>query len=235
MRPKSFFAFLALLTSFGSFAQSPVLLTADRSDSLLRAQPDIQLLDVRTAGEYANGHLTNSRNLDIRDSTFAQKIKELDPNKPVVVYCLSGGRSAKASSLLASQGFKQVYDMQGGFVQWTAGKRPIEGGKALPKGALSMDEFKKLTKSNKPVLVDFYAKWCAPCQQMLPMIDRLKKEMADKVTILTIDYDQNRALAQQLGVDEIPTFLLYKNEKIQWRGLGTVQEETFKEKILSQQ
>ncbi|WP_234736440.1 thioredoxin domain-containing protein [Tellurirhabdus bombi] len=235
MRYKSVFTFLALLTSISGFAQKPVLLTADRSDSLLRAQPNIQVLDVRTAGEYANGHLTNSRNLDIRDSTFAQKLKELDPNKPVLVYCLSGGRSAKASTILANQGFKQVYDMQGGFVQWTAGKRAIEGGKTNPKGALSMEEFKKLTKSTKPVLVDFYAKWCAPCQQMLPMIDRLKKELADKVTIVTIDYDQNRSLAQQLGVDEIPTFLLYKDEKIQWRGLGTVQEETFKEKIRSHQ
>jgi len=227
------FAWTFFLTAFlGTvYAQTPVLLTAERADSLLRAMPDIQLLDVRTASEYGNGHLKNARNFDVRDSTFAQRLNQLDPNKPVLVYCLSGGRSAKASSLMASRGFRQVYDMKGGYAKWTAAGKPVTGAKPAAKGALTMAEFTKLTAGSKPVLVDFFAKWCAPCQEMLPMINRMKTELASQVTILTLDYDQNKELAKQLGVDEIPTFLLYKDQQLKWRGLGTVQEAQFREKI----
>ena len=228
---KSIFTFLFLGLTAACFAQSPVLLTTDRADSLLKAMPGIQLLDVRTAGEYANGHLSHSTNIDVRDEAVVNKVKQLDPNKPVLVYCLAGSRSAKAAGMMASAGFKSVYDMQGGFAKWTAASKPIEGGKEAPSGAMTQEAFQKLTASAKPVLIDFYAPWCAPCQKMLPTVNKLKAELSDKVTIVTIDYDKNRQLAQQLGVDEIPTFLMYKESKIKWRGIGYMDEAMFRKTI----
>lgn len=228
---KSIVSILCLCIAFSCQSQSTVLLTADRADSLLKAMPTIQVLDVRTPGEYANGHLNRATNIDVRDEAFLQKVKQLDPNKPVLVYCLAGSRSAKAAGLMASAGFKNVYDMQGGFAKWTGANKPIEGGNETPKGALTQDEFQKLISSSKPVLVDFFAPWCAPCQKMLPTVNKLKAELAGKVTIVTIDYDKNRQLAQQLGVDEIPTFLIFKDSKPKWRGIGYMDEAMFRKTI----
>lgn len=230
MKFKSLLSTFLLLFGLFAQAQTPVLLSADRADSLLKATPNLQVLDVRTAEEFAGGHLQQARNLDVRDSAFVRNLRRLDPSRPVLVYCLVGGRSAKAAALLAQNGFT-VYDMQGGFTKWNAAGKPIEGGSPAIKGAMTMTELKAATASRKPVLIDFYAKWCGPCQQMLPMINRLKTELKDQVSILTIDYDQNRELARQLGVDEIPTFLLYKNGDVKWRGLGTIQEDMFRAKI----
>lgn len=220
-----FFCVLVLGCSVSAMAQTPVLLTADRADSLVKGTPALQVLDVRTPGEYANGHLYAARNNNVRDSSFVPQLAQLDPARPVLVYCLSGGRSAKAAAMLTKAGFKHVYDLQGGFAKWTAAGKPIEAPANEPKGAITMDEFKRLTTTAKPVLVDFFAPWCAPCMKMLPTIKKLKATMADQVTVLTIDYDQNRQLAQQLGIDEIPTLLLVKDGKTRWRGIGFMEEK----------
>ncbi|GAA4457594.1 thioredoxin domain-containing protein [Nibrella saemangeumensis] len=219
------------LLSWAVFAQQPVLVSPQTADSLLRNVPAIQLLDVRTAGEFASGHLRNARNLDVRDPEFEKKLAQLDPKRPLVVYCLVGGRSAKAAETLAKAGFTLVYDMQGGFAKWSGSGMPIEEGATPPKGGMTLDEFTRLTAAGKPVLVDFYAKWCAPCQKMLPTVKKLEKEMASQVRIITLDYDQNRQLAQQLGIDSIPAFLMYKDGKVHWKTMGMVEEKEFRTQI----
>ncbi|GAA4401765.1 thioredoxin domain-containing protein [Nibrella viscosa] len=224
-------AVLGSLLSLSCFAQQAVLVTPQTADSLLRHVPAIQLLDVRTAGEFANGHLRNARNLDVRDPDFEKKLAQLDPKRPLVVYCLAGSRSAKAADMLAKAGFTQVYDMQGGFAKWSGSGLLVEEGATPPKGGMSLEEFTRLTASGKPVLIDFYAKWCAPCQKMLPTVKKLEKELASQVRIITLDYDQNRQLAVQLGIDSIPAFLMYKDGQVRWKALGLVEETEFREQI----
>lgn len=224
-------AVISSLLSLNCYAQQSTLVTPQTADSLLRNVPAIQLLDVRTPGEFASGHLRNARNLDIRDPEFEKKIAQLDPKRPLVVYCLAGSRSAKAAEILSKAGFKQIYDVQGGFVKWSGTGLPVEEGATPPKGGMSMEEFTRLTAAGKPVLIDFYAKWCAPCQKMLPTVKRLEKELASQVQIITLDYDQNRQLAQQLGIDSIPAFLMYKDGQVQWKALGMVEEKEFRQQI----
>ena len=77
------------------------------------------LLDVRTPQEVAAGALPECLNLDIYDDSFKQKVQELDRDKPVYIYCKSGGRSAQAASYLQGLGFKEVYDMAGGYDLWS--------------------------------------------------------------------------------------------------------------------
>ncbi len=218
---------LALLCQTAS-AQIP--LAVEAFNQKLTATPQGQLLDVRTSDEYAQGHLSNSQNLDVKDPVFVQKLATLDKDKPVFVYCLSGGRSAKAAKLMVENGFKEVYEMQGGFLKWSSAKMPFEkdeNAAAAPTG-MSEEEFQKLIASDQPVLIDFFAKWCAPCQQMLPTIHKLTEEYKGRAIIETIDYDKNKALAQRLKVDEIPVFLLYKNGKLLWRGMGLMPEKEFR-------
>lgn len=76
------------------------------------------ILDVRTPEEYAEGHLKNSTNIDVNSSDFEQQISKLDVNKTYLVYCRSGKRSANASGLMTSKGFKNVVNLKGGIMAW---------------------------------------------------------------------------------------------------------------------
>ncbi|MFC5684082.1 rhodanese-like domain-containing protein [Flavobacterium sp. MAHUQ-51] len=79
-----------------------------------------QLLDVRTPTEYTEGHIDNALNIDWQGSHFEHEVQKLDKNKAVYVYCRSGKRSLKASEKLAELGFKKIYNLDGGFLQWTS-------------------------------------------------------------------------------------------------------------------
>ena len=81
---------------------------------------DVQFVDVRTEKEYHAGHIDDAININVlNETTFKEKIKELDKSKPVYIYCLSGGRSNKASKIMEALGFSQVYDFSGGWSTWS--------------------------------------------------------------------------------------------------------------------
>ena len=85
-----------------------------------------QLLDVRTKEEWADGHLKGAKWVPLAEEGFVEKAKAvLDPKKPVVVYCRSGGRSAKATKQLRDAGFTTVHDMAGGIVAWEKEGKPV--------------------------------------------------------------------------------------------------------------
>ena len=81
-------------------------------------QNDIVLIDVRTPGEFEQGHLENSVNINIADKSFKEEVGKLDKSQPVYVYCKVGGRSAKAANILREMGFEEVYDLEGGIRNW---------------------------------------------------------------------------------------------------------------------
>ena len=84
---------------------------------------DVQLVDVRTPEEFAEGHIPNAINININGNDFESETSKLDKEKPVMVYCKMGGRSAKAASNLKEQGFKDISDLDGGITSWKeAGK-----------------------------------------------------------------------------------------------------------------
>ena len=79
---------------------------------------DVQLIDVRTPEEYETGFIADAQNIDFYSSTFAEDISKLDKSKPVLLYCKSGGRSAKCAKKLLSAGFVKIYDLEGGISKW---------------------------------------------------------------------------------------------------------------------
>jgi rhodanese-related sulfurtransferase len=91
------------------------------------AQPQIQLLDVRTPAEYKEGHLRNAilANWNEREE-FKKQISLLDKNKPVYAYCRSGARSSAAAAQLKKEGFKEVYNLEGGIIAWKGANKPVE-------------------------------------------------------------------------------------------------------------
>ena len=80
--------------------------------------------------------------------------------------------------------------------------------------------FQELINSEKPILVDFYATWCGPCKAMKPILKEVAKTVGDTARIVQIDVDKNRALAQKLGIQSMPTFILYQNGTVKWRKSG---------------
>ncbi|HLP27160.1 MAG TPA: rhodanese-like domain-containing protein [Candidatus Didemnitutus sp.] len=84
----------------------------------------VVVLDVRTPDEYRAGHLKDAKLANVNDASFDANIAKLDKNKPVVVYCAVGGRSARASDIMVKKGFKNVYNVSGGYNAWSGAGLP---------------------------------------------------------------------------------------------------------------
>ena len=93
------------------------VISPEEMQTLLELE-DVQIVDVRTPEEYKDGYIDNSQNIDFKSPTFEEDITKLDKTKPVVLYCKSGGRSAKCSKKLKDAGFVKIYDLDGGITQW---------------------------------------------------------------------------------------------------------------------
>lgn len=112
------FALFALAYSCKEEPQSEIkMVSPEEMQSLLELE-DIQLVDVRTPAEHKSGYIEHAQNIDLTSPTFDEDIVKLDKTKPVVVYCKSGGRSAKCSKKLKEAGFVKIYDLEGGLEKW---------------------------------------------------------------------------------------------------------------------
>ncbi len=80
---------------------------------------DVQLIDVRTEGEFNDGSIQKAQNICVTTNGFKEKVKNLDKERPVYLYCKSGKRSANAAEILKEMGFKEIYDMTGGYDEWS--------------------------------------------------------------------------------------------------------------------
>ena len=90
---------------------------------------------------------------------------------------------------------------------------------------------KEVLKSAKPVIVDVYASWCGPCQQMMPIIEELEKELADTHAFAKLNVDEARDLSIKYGVISVPTFLFIKDGEVKGKETGYMSKEVLKEKI----
>lgn len=190
--------------------------------------PKAQILDVRTPEEYASEHIDNAINVNWLGDNFESDAEKFDKSEPVFVYCKSGGRSAKASAKLAELGFKNIYNLDGGMMKWNATGLSKPSDKII---GMCSQEYAELLNSDKKVLIDFNAKWCAPCKKMAPYLDKMQKEMADKLTIIRLDADENKTLISEMKIDELPTLILYQNKEIIWKNSGYISEEDLKKQL----
>jgi rhodanese-related sulfurtransferase len=122
-----FFLFITLCCACTSSSAQSDKLSIEAAEKMIRENPGIQILDVRTPAEFAAGHLEGAVNYNINAPEFADNLAKLDKEKDVVVYCAAGGRSAKASGQMNTLGFKKVHDMSGGMNAWrAAGKKTVQ-------------------------------------------------------------------------------------------------------------
>lgn len=198
----------------------------------LSENSEVQLIDVRTPDEFNSGHIANALNINIYDSNFDEQISKLDKDKPVMVYCRSGGRSATAADKFKEKGFKNISDLEGGITAWMANDLDVVTNQPKSEGAkgMSIQKYNEITSNpNKLVLVDFNAEWCGPCKKLSPILDKLAKEYNTKFELIKIDVDLNPEVASNLKVQGLPTLKLYKNGKEVWEYLGLTDEQSIKE------
>ena len=119
---------LLVLFSCTIDAQSPTRLDVHQTEALLRSDPTVQLLDVRTPAEWQQtGTVEGARRINFNSPDFQAQVASLDKEKPVVVYCAAGGRSPRAAAVLVEMGFKKVFDFAGGMNEWkAAGKKKVQ-------------------------------------------------------------------------------------------------------------
>jgi thioredoxin len=194
----------------------------------LKTTESPQLVDVRTPEEYSVGHIENATNSNWFDENFAASISKYDKAKPVFVYCKVGGRSAKAADKLAELGFTEIYNLDGGYMKWNAANESKPSGKII---GMCDQEYGELVKSGERVMVDFNAKWCAPCQKMKPYILKLQSELKDQIKIVQLDADENKTIVDQMKLDSLPTIIVYEKGKEVWRNVGFISEEDLKKHL----
>jgi thioredoxin len=197
----------------------------------LISKPGGILLDVRTQMEFKNGHIQNSGQLNFYAFDFKNKLLMLPKNEPIYLYCNTGYRSEKAARFLMENGYKEVYNLQFGIMDWELENLPVlkdPDAKPDTENKIELEEFDKILLSEKPVFIDFYAPWCGPCRTMMPMIDSLKVAYHPQIDIVKINVDASKKLVKELGIKGVPYLAFYKNGKLIYskNGMATRNELT---------
>lgn len=230
-------AILLIVFSFSAHAQeTPSFIknvNATTFKDLVDAGKGI-ILDVRTPEEIAQGYINNSSSINFYDENFVEKINLIPKNKEIYVYCKAGGRSSQAAEILKQNGFKSIYNLEGGFTQWENNNFPIVKSKLEKDNKIqqiSLKDFNNLLTTNKLILIDFHTVWCAPCRKMAPVVDKIETDYKDKAVVMRIDVDKSKEVGKAYNVVGVPVFVLYKDGKEVWKHNGIISEEEIKKQI----
>jgi len=230
--------FVSIVSCKGQSSKNILNIDPKAFSEKIAATPNSQLIDVRTPEEFKAGHIDNAINIDWLGDNFEVNAQKLDKTKPVFVYCKTNNRSQEAAKKLEKLGFKTIYNMQGGLLKWDAEgfstRAEGEQGEAKPADRIigvCPQEYAELLNTDKKVLIDFNAKWCAPCKKMAPYLDKMQKEMADQLVIIRLDADENPTLIKEMKILELPTLILYENKVEKWKNSGFISEEDLKKQL----
>lgn len=216
--------FIISIVACNNDASTQSISTAVFEQELKNAET--QLLDVRSIDEYNAGHLENALQADwSNEAEFTKRTKALDKQKTVLVYCLSGVRSNSAMQWLYNNGFKKVYNLQGGINKWKQANMPLIKGAEVAQ--INVEVFKASLSKYDEVFVDFGAPWCPPCKKMQPTIDSLKQQH----TLIQINVSEQEALSKAFAIEEMPTLIYFKKGVEVFRKQGIIDLKTILQNI----
>ena len=239
---KKFIVFLtagiALLFNACTGQSQPTITNVDAAEfkRLAEAGNGI-ILDVRAPEEIAGGYIANTSTINLYDEGFVDKINLIPKEKEIYVYCQAGGRSAEAAEILTKNGFDKVFNLENGLDGWVENGFPVskaEVGKDEKIQQISLEDFRALLKTEKPVLIDFHTVWCAPCRKMAPVIDKIEEDFKEKAVVMRIDVDKSSDVGKAYDIKGVPVFILYKDGVEKWKHNGIVAEQELIRQINNQ-
>jgi len=188
------------------------------------------IIDVRTSEEFQSGHLKEATNIDYYSDDFSKKINLVQRDKPIYLYCRSGGRSSSAAKKMLKLGFKEIYNLRDGISSWISEELIIvkSESKLLNKKnvtiltKLDIDNF---LKNNQFSLLYIGTQWCVPCQKLKPIINGIQSDFND-INILNIDADINKNEIIDFNVTSVPVIILFKNNIEIFRNIGFISKES---------
>lgn len=182
---------------------------------LLEDNPGV-LLDIRTPEEVSKGFLKNASFINFYDENFLQKASWVKKNQPIYVYCHAGGRSSKAAEMLIELGFREVYNLVGGYSKWVEDGYLVEKGLKNIKGPnskfFSKQEIDVILQTKQSVVLVFKTPWCLPCKKLDAVLDSFSKNRPTW-EVVKINMDTNKDLAEYYEVKSVPTLLFFKESK----------------------
>lgn len=113
-----FFSNTVLAQGIEQSAQTIKRVTKTEFKDYLDKHDKVQLIDVRTPGEFGGGTIDGAKNIDFNNPNFKSEIAKLDKDVPTLIFCRSGGRSAKALQIFKAEGFDYVLELEGGYLNW---------------------------------------------------------------------------------------------------------------------
>ena len=120
------FLFIVALIISSCFGEATKITTISITEYNPETEKKGVLIDVRTPKEFAEGHLPGAININVQNVDFSEKMNEISKKEKVYLYCKSGNRSTKATSILDTLGYKHIYNLDGGFLAWDEAGKPVE-------------------------------------------------------------------------------------------------------------
>lgn len=159
-----YLAYFTLLFSTASAQKDSVIRLNAQSFEKRIQNDNIQLVDVRTEQEFRSGHIKNALLMNWNDEAqFNERVKYLEKDKPVYVYCLAGSRSLAAANWMKKNGFTNVLELEGGINSWKKADLPVEGSPS--EKIISFKDFEASIPSNEITLVNIGSPGCPPCKK----------------------------------------------------------------------
>jgi thioredoxin 1 len=112
-------------------AQTAVDISVEEVAALVTEHADLLILDVRTSGEWDGGHMEDAAWIDFLEDDFSTEASRIAKDRPLLIYCAAGGRSANAMKALARSGFTHLYNLEGGFYAWQDAGKVVSNSKPV--------------------------------------------------------------------------------------------------------
>lgn len=218
---------IVLLSAIVGFTQNKNTFTLplDSFSAKIKDQEKPQIIDARSAEEFAINHISGAVNFNLQTADYAKYVTALDRSKPVFIYSIGSGRSGQLANELLKIGFSEVNDLEGGIAAWIGGGKPFYSNS---KSKLSLAEYQKLVADNNTVLVDIGSRYCGACKKVKPVLESIRTEYGANLKIVEIDLEENaQVIADLKTVTVFPTLILYRKGKVIFKkeGLGDLKKD----------
>ena len=171
-----------------------------------------QIIDARSADEFALNHIKGAINFNLQTEGYETMVLSLLNNEPVFIYSIGTGRSGQLAKDLRDKGFKEVFELKGGIANWIGGGKPYY---TSAKKSVTLQDYKTILANNPLVLVDIGSRYCGACKKVKPILDSLRSENRNTIKIIEIDLEESPQLISELKtVDAFPYLILYKKAEV---------------------